>query len=80
MFGAMTLAGVIASFFLPWYDDPASIVEEYGIEGLFDILIGCIHWMTAAFGVVTAIFVIIARRVEPKGATRDASSENFGLK
>jgi len=80
MFGAMTLAGVIASFFLPWYDDPASIAEEYGIEGLFDILIGCIHWMTAASGVVTAIFVIIARRVEPKGATRDASSKNFGLK
>jgi amino acid transporter len=75
MFGAMTLAGVIASFFLPWYDDPASIVEEYGIEGLFDILIGCIHWMTAASGVVTVILGIIASRVEPRDADAAASAQ-----
>ena len=75
MFGAMTLAGVIASFFLPWYDDPASIVEEYGIEGLFDILIDCIHWMTAASGVVTVILGIIASRVEPRDADAAAPAQ-----
>jgi len=67
IFGAMTLAGLIASFFLPWYEDPAKILKEYGIEGLFDFLIGCIHWMTAVSGVVTVILGVVASRLEPKG-------------
>jgi amino acid transporter len=68
MFAAMTLVGFIASFFLPWYDDPAPYAEEYGIEGLFDFLISGIRWLTAASGVLTTILVIIANRVEPKRA------------
>jgi amino acid transporter len=68
MFAAMTFIGVIASFFLPWYDDPASYTEEYGIEGLFGFLISCIRWITVASGVLTVILAIIARRVEPKSA------------
>jgi len=40
----------------------------YGIEGLFDILISCIRWITAASGVLTVILVIIAGRVERMGA------------
>jgi amino acid transporter len=68
MFAAMTLVGFIASFFLPWYDDPAPYAEEYGIEGLFDFLISSIRWLTAASGVLTTILVIIANRVEPKRA------------
>ena len=65
MFGGLTAVGIIAVFFLPWYDDPQYYTDEYGIEGLFDILMSCIRWMTAAFGVLTAALLIIAGRVEP---------------
>ena len=65
MFAIMTLIGLIAAFFLPWYDDPSYYTETYGIEGLFDILISCIRWLTGASAVLTVILVIIARRVEP---------------
>ena len=68
MFAAMTLIGTIASFFLPWYDDPERYTETYGIEGLFKFLISCIYAMTVASGAVTVILLIIARRVEPKRA------------
>jgi amino acid transporter len=74
MFGAMTLVGFIASFFLPWYEDPAYLTEEYGIEGLFDFLIHCIRWITVASGVLTVVLVIIANRVEPKRAETAASA------
>lgn len=66
MFAIMTLIGLIANFFLPWYEDPAYYTETYGIEGLFDILISCIRWMTLASGVLTVALMIIAGRVEPK--------------
>jgi len=68
MFAAMTLVGGIASFFLPWYDDPAYYTDTYGIEGLFDFLISCVRWATLASGALTAGLLIIANRVEPKGA------------
>jgi len=64
MFGILTTIGITAIFFLPWYDDPQSYTDDYGIEGFFDILMSCIRWMTAAFGVLTAGLLIIARRVE----------------
>jgi amino acid transporter len=73
MFGAMTLVGGIASFFLPWYDDPAYYTETYGIEGLFAFLIGCIRWITVASGVLTLMLVIIAGRVEQRCAEAAAS-------
>ncbi len=66
MFAGSTIIGVLASFFLPWYDDPQYYTETYGIEGLFGFLISCIRWMTVASGVLTVILVIIASRVEPK--------------
>lgn len=65
MFGCLTAAGIIAIFFLPWYEDPKSYADDYGIEGFFDILMNCIRWTTTAFGVLTAALVLIARRVEP---------------
>ena len=71
----MTLAGVIASLFLPWYEDPANLVEEYGIEGLFGFLIACIRWMTLVSGVLTVILGIIASRVEPRDAEAAASAQ-----
>jgi amino acid transporter len=74
MFAAMTLIGVLASFFLPWYDDPAYYTETYGIEGLFGFLISCIRWITVASGAVTVILLIVARRVEPRFAEADASA------
>jgi uncharacterized membrane protein YfcA len=74
MFAAMTLIGVLASFFLPWYDDPEYYTETYGIEGLFGFLISCIRWMTSASGVLTVVLVIIASRVEPRDAEAVASA------
>jgi len=68
MFAALTLIGTIASLFLPWYDDPEYYTETYGMEGLFDFLISCIHAMTVASGALTVILLIIARRVEPRRA------------
>ena len=68
MFAFLTAAGVIAIFFLPWYDDPHSYADAYGIEGFFDILMSGIRWMTAAFGVITVALLMIARRVEPMRA------------
>jgi len=65
MFGSLTAIGIIAVFFLPWYEDPQFYTDDYGIEGLFDILMSCVRWMTAAFGVLTAVLLVIARRVEP---------------
>ena len=71
MFAALTLVCLIATFFLPWYDDPEYYTETYGIEGLFGFLISCVRWMTVAFGVLTVILVAIASRVEPKSAEVD---------
>jgi amino acid transporter len=68
MLAAMTLIGAIASFFLPWYEDPGYYTETYGIEGLFDLLISVIRWMTIACGVATVIMATIARRIEPRAA------------
>jgi hypothetical protein len=65
MFGFLTAAGVIATYFLPWYDNPQTYTDEYGIEGFFDLLMSVVRWMTAGFGVLTAALVLIARRVEP---------------
>jgi amino acid transporter len=75
MFAAMTLVGLIASFFLPWYDDPEYYMETYGIEGLFEFLISSIRWLTVASGVLTVILVIIARRVEPKESEAAAQGD-----
>jgi len=66
IFAMMTLLGILASFFLPWYEDPIYYTEMYGIEGLFDTLITCIHWMTAASGALAAILAVVAYRVEPR--------------
>lgn len=56
--------GIIALFFLPWYDDPQSYAITYGIDGFFDTLISGIRWLTAAFGLITTALLIIAWRVE----------------
>jgi len=66
LFAAMTLFGLIATLFLPWYDDPSYYTETYGVEGLFDILISCIRWITGASALLTVMLAIIARRVEPE--------------
>ena len=71
MFAAMTLVGVIAAFFLPWYDNPEYYTETRGIKGLLGYLISCVRWMTVASGVLTVILVIIASRVDPKDAEAD---------
>ncbi len=65
MFGSLTAIGIIAVFFLPWFEDPKYYTDDYGIEGLFNILMSSIRWMTAAIGLLTAGLLIIARRVEP---------------
>jgi hypothetical protein len=64
MTGLLTIAGIIALFFLPWYDDPQPYAKAYGIEGFFDTLMSGIRWLTASFGLLTVALVIIARHVE----------------
>ena len=66
LFGAMTLVGLIAVFFLPWYESPEYYTVTYGIEGLFDTLISTVRWTTVASGILTMILVVITSRVEPK--------------
>jgi amino acid transporter len=66
MFGFLTAVGIIAIFFLPWYDQPQAYAEVYGIEGFFDMLMSGIRWLTAAFGLVTAALLLVAMRVEPR--------------
>ena len=58
MFAGLTAVGVIAVFFLPWYEDPQSYTETYGIDGLFEILMSCVQWMTAAFGVLSVVLAV----------------------
>jgi len=65
IFAMMTLLGILASFFLPWYEDPVYYTEMYGIEGLFDILLSCIHWITVGSGALAVGLVVISRNVEP---------------
>ena len=65
MSGGLTVIGFIAIFFLPWYDDPQAYTDDYGIEGLFAILMSCIRWMTAGFSVLTLALLIFSRRFEP---------------
>jgi hypothetical protein len=74
MFGAMTLIGGIASFFLPWYDNPDYYRIAYGVDGLFGVLIRCIRWMTVGSGVLTVILMIISSRVEKVSAVAPASA------
>jgi len=64
-FGCLTVAGLVASFFLPWHGDPQTYTDDYGIEGIFDSLMRGIYCLTAIFGVITAALVFIAARVEP---------------
>jgi amino acid transporter len=74
MFSILTFMGVIASFFLPWYEDPSYYGTVYGIEGIFDLLISGIRWLTAASGVLSVILGIMASRVEPKCAEAAATA------
>jgi len=77
MFGIFTVIGIIAIFFLPWYEDPQYYTDEYGIVGLFDTLMTGIRWITAALGVLTAALLVVARRVEPaKSAARPSTCPN----
>jgi amino acid transporter len=74
IFAGMTFVGILASFFLPWYDDPDAYTKEYGVEGLFEFLISCIRWITFASGVLTMVLAMVASRVEPKREESAAST------
>lgn len=66
VFAGMTLIGIFAAFFLPWYDDPQSYVQSYGVEGIFDTLLSWIRWLTLGSGLAAVALWVVARRVEPK--------------
>jgi len=68
IFAGLTTVGIIGALFLPWYDDPQSYTETYGVEGLFDILMRIIWLSTITSGLVTVGLGIAARRIEPKRA------------
>jgi amino acid transporter len=70
MFGILTVMGIIAIYFFPWYDDPQVYVDDYGIDGFFDILMTGIRWMTVSYGALTVFTLFIALRSEPGRNTR----------
>jgi len=74
MSGLLTIAGITALFFLPWYDNPQAYAEAYGVDGIFDRLMSGIRWLTTTFGLLTAALLIIAWRVEPVSAEKPEQS------
>jgi len=66
IFTGLTIIGIFAAFFLPWYDDPQSYAQIYGVDGVFGALMSWIRWLTAASSALTAVLWIVASRVEPK--------------
>lgn len=66
LFGAMTFIGLIAIYFMPWYESPEYYTQTYGIDGLFNILMSSIRWITVASGILTTLLLVAAIRVEPK--------------
>lgn len=65
MFGCLTVAGVIATFFLPGFADPQAYAENYGVAGAFDMIMSGIRWTTVVFGVLAVVLLLVSRRVEP---------------
>jgi len=68
MFAGLTAIGTIASFFLPWFDEPEYYRITYGIDGLFTFMIQAIRWITLASGALTLLLALLARRMEPQHA------------
>ncbi len=64
MFAGVTAIGVIASFLLPWYDDPHYYAIAYGVPGLFDQMILVIRWIAIGCGVLTLAIFSLARKLE----------------
>jgi amino acid transporter len=73
MFGGMAVTGLIAIFFLPWFDDPQVYAESYGVDGFFAILMQAVRWMTGVSGVLAVALGILARRVEPRDTDTSAA-------
>ena len=68
MFGVFTIMGVIAIFFLPWYEAGGAeyYAETYGNPRMFDILLASIRYITIGFGAITLILGFISRNAEPR--------------
>ncbi len=64
MFAGLTAIGVIASLFLPWFDEP----QNY-IEGLFEFMLEAIRWITLVSGGLTLLLGFCARRMERREPT-----------
>ncbi len=73
-FAGVAIVGLIGIFFLPWYDDPASYDQTYGVVGLFDTLMTCVRWVTLGSGLLAIALRLAARRVESKRAVDPAAS------
>ncbi|WP_027363892.1 APC family permease [Desulfotruncus alcoholivorax] len=67
MFAGLTVTGLIALGFLPWYEDPAYYTDYYGVEGLFEAMMRWIEYITVGSGIVAVLLAVIARRVDPAG-------------
>ena len=70
----LTLIGVISLFFLPWFEDPSYYEEEYGITGLFAIIMTTIKWMTISLGVLAATLFVLAQRIDKKARSVAAAN------
>ena len=71
MFAGLTAIGVVAAIFLPWYDDAEYYRIAYEIEGLFEVMIRSIRWITVGSAALTLSLILLAKRLE---ATRRAAA------
>jgi amino acid transporter len=69
----LSLMGLVASFFLPWFEGDWGndyYYEMYGAEGLFDLFMTMIHIGTVAALAAGVILYLTGRKLEPgKGRT-----------
>ena len=63
------LAGLFAMFFLPWFEDPQYYTDEYGIDGLFEILMWGVKLLTAAFGIAATTCAVLSKQFEPPSSS-----------
>ena len=64
MCAGLTVIGLIALGFLPWYEDPGYYTDYYGVEDLFDAMMQWIRYITLGSGIVTVLLGVIARRFD----------------
>ena len=67
LYGVLAVLGVIASFFLPFYEGswgPEYYMETYGPEQAFTFIIGAVRVLTVVYIVVTLLVLYLSRKID----------------